>query len=274
MLHPRTLIVLMSSALLAPASLAQGPLVLSVTDNVDTNLPSFGPFTDEDAVRTNFDGSGAGIEFSIDSGDLDAMHRLPNGNWLVSSLFNGSFGGTAFDDGDLVEIDVANGVVVGTPLAESDFDQSGADITGVSILPNGNWLLSTLGDNSLGGTAFTDGDIVEYNPLSGAASIFLSEADLFDDGDGDVYGIHAFDDGRLLLTTNVDEVISGTTFRDGDAFFYDPATNTATLAFSEDLFSTSGANSFDIDALYVIPTPGAATLLAFAGLAGVRRRRA
>lgn len=270
-------VALLAIAALASNAMAQGPLYLSLSDNIDNNLPSFGPFTDEDAVFTNTDGSGAGLAFGLTGGDLDAMHRLPNGNWLVSSLFNGGYAGTTFDDGDLVEINPTSGTFVGTVFTDSIWDNAGADISGVSVLPNGNYLLSVLSDNAIGGTAFTDGDVIEYNATSGTASLFLSEAALFDDGDGEVYGIHYFADGRLLLTASGDESVSGTLFRDGDAFLYNPADDSASLVFSQDLFSSSGPNSWDINALYfegAIPTPGGVALVGLAGLAGLRRRRA
>ncbi len=266
-------------AAFAAPTLAAGPLVLSNADGINNNLPGFGPFTDDDAVATSLDGNDGSLLFTV-GGDLDAMHRLPNGNWLVSSLFNGSFGGSNFDDGDLVEIDLVNNVVVGNYfISNTMFTSSSPDITGVSLLPNGNILFSLLGSSNTistpsGPVTFTDGDVMEFDVLTGNVSTFLSEAELFDDGNGDVYGIHAFADGRLLLTTNTDESISGATFRDGDAFLYDPATDSASLYFSEDLFfDPTGVNGWDIDALYVIPSPGAAGLLALAGVASARRRR-
>ncbi|GAB4551536.1 MAG: hypothetical protein Tsb0013_13640 [Phycisphaerales bacterium] len=267
-----TAVALAAIAVVTPAALAQGPLFLSLADNIDNGLPGLSPFTDEDAVGTTLTGAPASVQFSLASGDLDALHRTGPDTWLVSSLFNGDFNGTIFDDGDLVEINTTTGTV--TTVISNTLFSAGADITGVSVLPNGNYLLSTLSDATLGGLAFTDGDIIEYNATTDTATLFLSEADLFDDGDGDVYGIHWFSDGRLLLTTNVDEVISGTTFRDGDAFLYDPLTDTATLAFSEDTFV--GGNTWDIDALYFegeIPAPGALALFGGA-LAFARRRRA
>jgi MYXO-CTERM domain-containing protein len=264
------------------AASAQGPLFLSLSDGIDNNIPAFGPFTDDDAVFTSLDNSSGGLAFALESGDLDAMHRLPNGNWIVSSLFNGSFGGTLFDDGDLVEIDIVNNIVVGNYfISNTLFTSTAPDISGVSLLPSGNILFSMLGSSNTittpsGPVTFTDGDIMEFDIATGNVSTFLSEADLFDDGDGDVYGIHAFADGTLLLSANTDESISGSLFLDGDAFLYDPATDTASLVYSEDNFFSAGPNTWDIDALYFdgpIPAPGAAGLLGLAGLAAARRRR-
>jgi len=252
-------------------------LTLSLVDNIDNGLPGFGPFTDNDAVSSDVPGGTNGaLEFSLDGGDLDAIHRLDNGNWLVSSLFNGSFGGVTFDDGDLVEIDPTNGTFVQTVIPNTVFTSSAPDFTAITQLPDGNLLFSMLGSSNTittpsGSVTFSDGDVMLYNVPTGDVSVYLSEADLFDDGDGDVYGLHHMPDGDLLVTTNVDEMIGGTTYRDGDAFKYNIASDTATLFFSEDNFV--GSNSWDIDALYYVPTPGTAALAGLIGLAGVRRRR-
>jgi hypothetical protein len=253
-------------------------LTLSLVDNTNNFLPGFGPFTDNDAVTADAPaGTNGVLEFSLDGGDLDAMHRLPNGNWLVSSLFNGTFGGVTFDDGDLVEIDPSSGAFVQTVIPNTVFTTPGPDFTAVSQLPDGNLLFSMLGSSNTittpsGPVTFTDGDIMLYNVPTGDVSVFIAEADLFDDGDGDVYGIHHMMDGTLLLTTNVDESISGTTYRDGDVFRYDPTNGSTSLFFSEDTFI--GGNTWDVDGLYwEIPAPGAAGLLGLAGLAAARRRR-
>ncbi|MEM1424446.1 MAG: hypothetical protein AAGH64_10645 [Planctomycetota bacterium] len=269
---PSTL-ALLAVAALAPNTLAQGPLFLSTV--VDDTLGGVA-IDDNGAYATTLTGSPTSLAVTLASGDLDALHRTGPDTWLVSSLFNGNFNGTVFDDGDLVEVNTATGTTT-TILPNSIFTSSAPDITGVSILPNGNYLLSLLGSSNTittntGSLSFTDGDIIEYNPTTLEASVFLSEADLFDDGDGDVYGIHAFDDGTLLLTANTDEVISNVSVLDGDAFLYNPATDTAEVVFSEALF----AGNADIDALYFegpIPSPGAVALLGLA-FVGARRRRA
>lgn len=249
-------------------------LLISVADNVGTMLPGV-TFTDGDIVQTNAAGSSAslftsGMIFGNDP-DIDAFHVMADGRYLVSSLFNDlSFNGpTSFRDGDIAVYDPATDTAA-LFLSEDLFTGSSVDISAVSMDAAGNLLLSTLGDAALAGTSFTDGDIVKYDLNNGAASIVVNEVDLFDDGNGDVYGLHALDNGNFLITTNVDEVISGTLFRDGDIFEYDPITDTATLVFSEDSF-TDGVNSHDIDAIYLVPEPASALLLVVAGLA--RRRR-
>lgn len=276
---PRTpsVFALLAVAALAPSALAQGPLFLSVIDNSGNGVPGFSGFSDNQGFATDLAGSTGAVVFDLLGGDLDAMHRLDNGDWLVSVNFAGNYGGTSFLDGDIVQIDPTTETVVGTFLPESIFASGSPapDITGVTILPNGNLALSARAGGTINSTTFDDGDILELDLGSGATSILISQADIFDDGDGEISGIHAFDDGTFLLSfSSTTEMISGTEFRDGDAFLYNPADDSATLVWDEDIFT--GSNSYDIDALYfegLIPSPGAAALLGLA-FVGVRRRRA
>ncbi len=260
-------------AVAAFAGMAQGQLILSVANNTGNQLAGL-TFNDGDMVLTDPAGSSASIFFAesnwTSDGDTDAFHILPNGNYLFSSLFNSEIGGVQFDDADLIEYNPNTGAANIYFISESSFDDDFEDISGVSTLDNGNIIFSTLTDASIGGVGFTDGDLVEYDITTNTVSVLVDEADIFDDGDGDIYGIHANADGTFLLSAVADEMVSGTMFLDGDIFLYDPATDTASLYFSEASF---GGQNQDIDAIFVIPAPGSAALLALAGVAGVRRRR-
>lgn len=260
-------------AVAAFAGMAQGQLILSVSNNINNQLAGL-TFNDGDMVLTDPAGSSASIFFAesnwTSDGDTDAFHILPNGNYLFSSLFNSEIGGVQFDDADLIEYNPNTGVASTYFITQSTFDTTGEDISGVSTLENGNIVFSTLTDASIGGVGFTDGDLVEYDINTGAASILIPEAQIFDDGDGDIYGIHANADGTFLLSAIADEMVSGTMFLDGDIFLYDPATDTASLFFSEASF---GGQNQDVDAIFLVPAPGSVALLGLAGLVGVRRRR-
>lgn len=270
-------------AALASPALAQpadAGLFLSVADNIGTEINGVGPFTDEDVIRTNPAGSFAEAFFAIDAGDLDAFHILPNGNYIFSSLFNGTVGANSFEDADLVEYNPNTGTIVGNYLGigESTFTSSAADISAATTDDQGNLYFSLIGAaNSMthagGSLDFTDGDIVRVDAATGVASIFVAEADLFDDGDGDVYGLHWNSDGSFLISTNEDEVISGNSFLDGDVFAYYYGSDTSSLFFSESNFSDT-ANGHDIDAVYFqVPAPASAVLLGLGALATGRRRR-
>ncbi|MEQ8768955.1 MAG: PEP-CTERM sorting domain-containing protein [Phycisphaerales bacterium] len=251
-----------------------GNLYLSLADNIGNEINGNGPFTDNDLVNTN----DAVPFFSLNGGDLDAFHVLANGNYLLSSLFNGDAGGNIFDDGDLVEYDPINNVIVGNYLGigNSAFADTGEDITAATTDEMGNLYFSTLSDATLnhagGALSFTDGDIIKVDAATGIASIFVAEADLWDDGDSDVYGLHWMGNGTMLITSNSDELVGGTSFLDGDIFSYDLATGAASLFFSESNFTS--ANTHDVDAIYYqIPAPSSALALAGLALVGARRRR-
>ena len=193
--------------------------------------------------------------FSLDAGDLDAFHVLPNGNYLLSSLFNGDAGGNTFDDGDLIEYDPVANTIVGNYLGigNSAFATTGEDITAATTDELGNLYFSTLSDATLnhagGALSFTDGDVIKVDAATGIATIFIAEADLWDDGDSDVYGLHWMGDGTMLITSNADEFVDGEFILDGDIFRYDIASGIAIETFFSEANFTS-ANTHDIDAIY------------------------
>ena len=139
--------VVASYAGAALAQPADAGLFLSVADNIGTEINGFGPFTDEDLIRTNPAGAFAEAFFAIDAGDLDAFDILPNGNYIVSSLFNGNIGGTVFDDADLVEYNPNTGTIVGNYLGIglSTFTSSAPDISAATTDDDGNLYFSMLG---------------------------------------------------------------------------------------------------------------------------------
>lgn len=267
-------------AAVAGSAAAQNGLFISVADNLGTEINGMGPYTDNDVIQTNTGGTTSGVFFAIDGGDLDAFHILPSGNYLISSLFNGDIGGTIFDDADLVEYNPNSGTIVGNYLGIGlgSFTSSAPDISAATTDNDGNLYFSMLGAsntmNHAGGSiTFTDGDIIRVDAVTGVASLFLAEAVLFDDGDGDVYGLHWMDDDNFLISTNEDEMISGNLFLDGDVFLYNIGGDSSGPFFSESSF-TDTANGHDIDAVYYnIPAPAGVVLLGMGGLVAGRRRR-
>jgi len=85
---------------------------LLLSFDVAVDLPG-GPYGDEDLVRWNgsafsieLDGDAAGVPAGV---DLDAAHRLANGNLLLSFDAGGSAGGVTFADEDVLEHDPGSG---------------------------------------------------------------------------------------------------------------------------------------------------------------------
>ena len=189
--------------------------------------------------------------------NIDAAHILEDGRIILSTAGAASLGGLTFGDGDLVEYDPGTGTA-SLFFSEGSFSGN-EDIDAVHVLANGKILLSTAGSATLGGLSFQDGDIVEYDPDSQTATLFLSES-VFSNNE-DIDAIHLLSDGRLLLSTANAASLGELTFRDGDVVEYDALLGTATLVFSEDLF-TSGAQ---ISALSALPAPEPGTLILLAG---------
>ena len=269
--------VVAAALCVSPVMAQPAGLYLSVADNVGTQIGG-GTFTDEDVILTDQTGSTASQFFTITSNDLDAFHIMDNGNYLVSSLFNGSVNGMNFADGDLIEYNPTTGQIVGTFRGMDEAHATaGGDWSAVTMDSAGNLYLSSLDTTSTinhagGSLTFSDGDIIMVDS-AGVASLFLSAADIFDDGDGDIYGMHWMADGSFLMSTASDESISGTTYLDGDVFSYDVAGDSASLFFSESSF-TDTANGHDVDAIYYnIPAPAGLAAFGLAGLAASRRRR-
>lgn len=262
-------------AALAIATAASAQIEFSVDANLD-NMIGGVTFRDGDIVNYNTGSDTASIVFNEDlfntSVDITAYHRLANGNILLSVLFNGrTLGGLTFDDGDLVEYNPNTDTATFAGIRETTFDGGGSnpDIYAISVLPDGAYALSTSFDQAINGFGFTDGDLVRYDPNLDVASLLVAEADIFDDGDGDIDAVHALADGTYLISATSDEVVGGVLYADGDVFSYNPANDASSLYFSYDAASPGTA---DLNALWV-PAPGTGVALALAAGVLTRRRR-
>ena len=137
-----------------------------------------------------------------------------------------------------------------------------ANIDAVHVLNNGNIILSTKIGVTLGGLTFGNGDLIEYNPTTDTATLYLDES-LFVGGNEDITSVHILDNDNIILSTADDAELGGLNFTNGELVEYNPYLDTATLFFDNNLFSASE----DIDALHILDngniilsTAGAATL--------------
>lgn len=152
--------------------------------------------------------------------------------------------GHSFDDRDVVSLDATPG----SAEAWLDWDEEFLyeDLDALSFLPNGNLLVSVSGASVVGGLPVEDGDLLEIDLEAGTAAYFLRESTL---GNLDIDAVHRLDDGRLLLSFHRDEELAGLVVRDGDVVAYDPATGSAELFLSEDVFDVDA----DVNGLALLP---------------------
>jgi len=226
-------------------------------------------YRDGDLVQYDDVTDTATLFFSEDlfsaSENVDAVHVLANGTILLSTVGPATLGGLTFSDGDVAAYDPVSGTA--SLFFNENLLLNGANLDALAVLDNGHLVISTEIDSTLAGLAFRDGDLIEYDAVGNVASLFLNE-DLFTD-DEDVDGVHVLADGTIILSTDTGATIGGLTFRDGDLIRYDPVSGISTLEFDEDAF----VGNENIDAVFVVPEPGAGSLLAFGLALLVRRRR-
>jgi len=236
------------------ASPAKATSILS-TDNTETlggltfnkdALAEYNPTTD--TATLYFDGGLFG-----GPSDIDAVHVLDNDNIVISAVAGTTLGGLTFEKGDLVEYDPITDTAT-IFLNENLFSSVKPNIDAVYVHDNGNIILSTSGNATLGGLSFGKDDLIEYNPTTDLASLFF-DGNLFS-GNRNIDAVHILSSGNIILSTGGAATLGGLSFGAGDLAEYNPMTNTATLYFDENYF----AGSANIDGVYIAPMPEPATI--------------
>lgn len=166
---------------------------------------------------------------------------------IISTSGTETLGNIKFEDGSLVEYDIATNMSH-LILDESEIFTGNADIDAAYILNNGHIILSTDSAATIGGLTFDDGDLVEYDPGTNTATLFFNE-DLFDD-DENIDAVSVLGSGHIILSTTTSAKLGGTLLDAGDLVEYDPFTDVATLFFNQDEHFSNVLP--DIDAVYVL----------------------
>ncbi len=247
-----------------PATESLGGTAVTVSDGVDigTNTIAF------DQISNDL-GSTA---------DLNALHIRPNGNSIFSAnnfLFAVPGVGNV-SPGGVLEYDV------GSDTYSILFQDAGvSNVNAFSILLGGNYLLSATPSGTLPGVgAFQDGDIIEWDPGTSMASIYLAEAAIFTSGANNaIHALHALSADEVVFSASTDGIgtIGSNTLAYGsdsaDLFRINKNTTVASLFLDGENLWDSG-NTRNTDAVFV-PEPATGLLLALgiAGLAVNSRRR-
>jgi hypothetical protein len=201
--------------------------------------------------------------------DIDATHILGNGNIILSTVAGATLGGLTFSKGDLVEYNPTTDTAT-LYFDETLFTSIQPNIDTAYVDSSGNIILSTTANATLGGLSFGKDDLIEYNPTTDTSTLYFDGA-LFSASNEDVDVAHVLSSGNIVFSTIGGATLGGLSFGAGDLVEYNPITDTSTLYFDENLFSSSA----NIDAVYVthLPEPATIALLGFGSLVLMRRRR-
>lgn len=244
---------------------AQGMLIS--TDR-DTNIGTL-YFTDGDIVNYSPSSSQANIflgETTLEKNVNVNAFEYTGGSKVYFSLTSAAnILGLKILNGDIVELDISSG------QAQIVFDHSAFgnnnNVNGVSVLANGNIAFTATNSDSIAGTAFSSGDIVEYDINNGSASILFSESNF--SSPTDITAFTILDDGRFLFTTNSANTIAGLSFTEHDLVVYNQQTNSAQKYLSDSFL----ADGTTIDAIASDSIPEPATIfILLAGLAAAKKK--
>ncbi|MBD3245987.1 MAG: hypothetical protein GF333_03155 [Candidatus Omnitrophica bacterium] len=169
-------------------------IILSTTRDVRFSEEEDEPwFKDGDVFRYTFSTGTAVLLFSQEHftdarEDINALQYIDEDTLLLSVRGNAELGGLSFRDGDVVRYTLS------TDTAELFFNEDSflgnEDIDAFSMIDEQNILLSTQASATLGDLVFRDGDIIQYNLITGQASLFLSEDLISSPVDVDIDAFH------------------------------------------------------------------------------------
>ncbi len=161
----------------------------------------------------------------------------------LSTTTEATLGGLTFEADDLALYNSSTGTA--TLFFDHSNFSANEDIDAVSVLSNGNLILSTEAGATLGGLDFVSGDLVEYNSATDSATLFFDH-NLFS---GTEYVDAAcVRNGNIILSTTTRATLGGLTFEAEDLALYNPGTDISTLFFDHSNFS----GNEDIDAVSVL----------------------
>lgn len=163
-----------------------GTLILSTNNNASLGGVNF---RDGDIVSFNPNTGIATVLFSEDNfrgnEEVDAIFQTNDGRLLMSTSNTAEIDGTTFSASDIFAFDPATG---STELffSAADFGFSTSEnIDAFHVLDSGNFIFSTSNNATIDGVTFRDGDLIEFDPITGIATLFQAESEFSSNEDID-----------------------------------------------------------------------------------------
>lgn len=156
----------------------------------------------------------------------------------------GAIGGLQFGFDDLIRYDLGSNTA---SLYRPEFTSSlqlTTNIDALDIASSGEKIFSARGTEQLFGTVFLARDLIRSDANSGE----LTRAFRFE---RNINGLDWLPNGNVLLSATLDAEIGGLEYHVGDVVEYNPATDTATVFFSHEIFLT-GEEGGNFDARPVV----------------------
>ena len=200
--------------------------------------------------------------------NINAIHLMGNGHYLLSFDSPGDIAGRSYSEGDIVDYDPVNGTATIYLSGESLFGET-RDIDALSMTADGRVVISVAdaGQSTISGVTFTQDDLVDYDPVTDTASIIFDGSQRFGD-DWDINGVHVDAAGTISLTIDQSPLLqavvmvggittliftdtatlAGVSFNYADVVRYDPVTDSAEVLLAGADHLTPDA---DIDALHL-----------------------
>jgi len=169
--------------------------------------------------------------------DIDAVHVLANGHILLSPINTIDLGGITAENEDLIDYDPVADTATMLFDGSALFTSGSTDISAVHVMGNGNLLLANEYSATLGGLSFQPSDIVEYDPGTDTATMFLDASTV--GMSAWIDAVHRLDNGNVILSTDSASTLGGLSFDKGDLVEYDLALDSATLYMDGGLFTSS-----------------------------------
>jgi len=157
--------------------------------------------------------------------------------FLFSNTVDIQLGGVTYQEGDLIEYNMDTGAA--SLFFDADTWFQAADVDAVHVLPNGNVILSMENDETYDEVDYENGDLIEFNPVNGDASLYFPGGVLLG-GAENIDAMSLTPSGNLILSTTTSATLAGVGFARGDLVEYNPVTEVAELLFEgSSLFVTT-----------------------------------